>query len=347
MSKRPRPQPGRKKRRELGLETYSPRLSQGQLDENHRQSVHEHYARNVDAIREKRRIQMAEKKRDKQLKRRRWDPPKKTKPSTEPELNSNPSSSRTSVRFHDVRAPSTLFDWEPRAPHATSEAGASPGTSVSRTSKELAAMSALVALAQPPIVSDKPASASTSTADSVLQMAKDLSDLDRHSAAGNEFCAAGTVAQHDGAPSRRPGASSPTWNEYGAAEHEAPSSRPPRGAVGDRGPHQQVASGRAKFSLMQQIHLECAGYMGPLSRVHAARIRVAELNSSALTMPTEEDRARWNARRRWRRQIIVDSGLLSLQQDHIIRSWTMDVDMALGRNEYLASGGETDFSGAD
>ncbi|KAJ7258145.1 hypothetical protein C8J57DRAFT_1341234 [Mycena rebaudengoi] len=121
-----RHQPGRKKCKELELEAYSPRLSQAQLSENHRQSVRKHYVRNADKIREKRRIQMAEKKREKQLRRRRWDPVKKTTPHALPE-----SELPTAAQLK---------------PTGSTNAGASPWTTESRSPEELAAIRGLFLL---------------------------------------------------------------------------------------------------------------------------------------------------------------------------------------------------------
>ncbi|KAJ7133264.1 hypothetical protein C8R44DRAFT_730444 [Mycena epipterygia] len=76
--------PKRKSRRKVDpdpSENYSPRLSKEQKAVNHRKASAEYYARNPQ-IREKRRVQAAEKRAGVKLKRRRWDPPKKNRGST-------------------------------------------------------------------------------------------------------------------------------------------------------------------------------------------------------------------------------------------------------------------------
>jgi hypothetical protein len=102
------------------------------------------YWRNADKIREKRRIQMAEKKyisnsrlyisrlttifcrREKQLRRRRWDPVKKTTPQALPE-----SELPTAAQLK---------------PTGSTNAGASPWTTESRSPEELAAIRGLFLL---------------------------------------------------------------------------------------------------------------------------------------------------------------------------------------------------------
>ncbi|KAJ7210987.1 hypothetical protein C8J57DRAFT_1400314 [Mycena rebaudengoi] len=174
MSKRH--QPGRKKRKELGLDTYTPGLSQAQLNENHRQSVHEYYVRHQDSIREKRRVQMAEKKRAKQLARRRWDPPKKAKPRSVPEPSPPALSQLEAPAVAQLKPTGTDsavgldyagFNDEPidivdggsrnsdtQDPEYAADADVPPLTAASWTPEELAAMHGLVLLGQTAVVDD-------------------------------------------------------------------------------------------------------------------------------------------------------------------------------------------------
>ncbi|KAJ7242244.1 hypothetical protein C8J57DRAFT_1244122 [Mycena rebaudengoi] len=54
-----------------------------------------------------------------------------------------------------------------------------------------------------------------------------------------------------------------------------------------------LPAGAAPLTLMQKINLERTGYVGRLSCVQAAQVRVSEINSGPLTQPTADDTISW------------------------------------------------------
>ncbi|KAJ7212364.1 hypothetical protein C8J57DRAFT_1256470 [Mycena rebaudengoi] len=287
MSKRH--QPGRKKRKELRLDTYTPRLSQAQLDENHRQSVREHYVR-----------------RAKQLARRRWDVPKKVKPCSVPEPSPPASSQLEALAAAQLKPTGTDsavgldyagFNDEPivgggtnsdtEDPERAANAGVSPRTAASQTA-----------------VTDDAANyilRRDSVRRTTIYLGSDGNSL-------NMICvleghSEGSFLQVDG------GILMPNEN------------------------HGRGASRPLSLTLMPEIQMEHTIYAGPLSRVQAAQLAVAKLNSGALTAPTEDDRASWNARRIRHLRIIKES-VLPEPENLRIRGWTVDVDDALGNHLY-------------
>ncbi|KAJ7260644.1 hypothetical protein C8J57DRAFT_1232892 [Mycena rebaudengoi] len=253
MSKRH--QPGRKKREELGLDTYTPRLSQAQLNENNRQSVHEYYVR-----------------RAKQLQRRRWDPPKNRVPHsvTDPEPRAPPQleapaaqlKPTNSSNLNDVPIADGGRNSDVQDPERAASAGESLRTDVSCSREELAAMCGLVLLGQPALILD------------------------------------------------------PDMPVDGPNEN-----------------HGQGGGPLPPLILMPEVQVEHPISTGALTRIQAAQLTVAKLNSGALTAPTEDDRSRWNARRIRHLRIIKES-LLPEKENLKIRGWTVDVADALGNHLY-------------
>ncbi|KAJ7256713.1 hypothetical protein C8J57DRAFT_1235577 [Mycena rebaudengoi] len=282
-------------------------LSQAQLNENHRQSVHEHYVR-----------------RAKQLARRRWDAPKKAKPRSVPEP-SPPTPSQLEAPAAAQLKPTgtdsavgldyTGFNDEPivgggrnsdtEDPERVANAGISPRTAVSQSPEELAAMHGLVLLGQTAVTDD--AANSILRRDSVCRKTIYLG-LDGYRNSPNMICVSeghsgGSFLQVDG------GILTPNEN------------------------HGQGVSRPLSLTLMPEIQMEHTIYAGALSRVQAAQLAVAKLNSGALTAPTEDDRASWNARRIRRLRIIKES-VLPEPENLRIRGWTVDVDDVLGNCLY-------------
>ncbi|KAJ7248049.1 hypothetical protein C8J57DRAFT_1240557 [Mycena rebaudengoi] len=353
-----RHQLGRRKCKELGLETYSPRLSQAQLLENHRQSVRKHYVRygsllngqtcaneqrywrNADTIREKRRIQMAEKKytsnsrlytsrlttifsrREKQLKRRRWDPAKKTTPHALPESEPpttaqlKPTGSTVEKLEHARFNVKAISDRSREPDTHISNASASPRTAESRSPEELAAIRGLVLLGQPAVVDNE--ATFLSTQDSVVRTTINRSFHGNSASRVPEGHSEGSFLPVD------TGILAPDENH-------------------GRGPLHPLS-----LTLMPELQMEHTIYAGALSRVQAAQLAVAKLNSGALTAPTEDDRASWNVRRIRRLRIIKES-VLPEQENLKIRGWTVDVDDALGNHLYweLDSEEETECQRAE
>ncbi|KAJ7232569.1 hypothetical protein C8J57DRAFT_1250541 [Mycena rebaudengoi] len=305
-------QPGRKKRKELGLDTYSPGLSQAQLKKNHRQSVHEHYMsgtiwRNADSIREKRRIQMAEKKRAKQLLRRRWDAPKRQSvPEAAAQLKATGSTidrRLENASLNDTTISDGVGDAAPQDLQPGFNAGSSPRTTGSRPPEELVASRGPVLLGQ---IALRVADSVTNSRDSVLQRAINLERLTATNLDGNS--------------------ANMLVDPVDVTEDSCGSSPP----VDEPNDHGQALLPPMK--LMEETQMEPI-YAGALSRVQAAQLSVTKLNSGTLTAPTEEDRASWNACRIRHLRIIKES-ILPEQENSRIRGWTVDVADALGNHLY-------------
>ncbi|KAJ6573278.1 hypothetical protein B0H10DRAFT_1964152 [Mycena sp. CBHHK59/15] len=190
---------------------YRPRLSEDQKAENHRKASAKYYSRNPD-LREKRRIQAAQKRAELKARRRRWDPPKLPKKLEKPLIDcthSNESdamsqkqaegfehsddlsasyqalprppslgdiyhSSPRHIQFQDPRAASTLASGHGRDEDVStnSEADAALGSAGSPNSDERLAVEVLAMLAAP--------EARTQSVDSILEKAKFLSSYGRY-----------------------------------------------------------------------------------------------------------------------------------------------------------------------
>ncbi|KAJ7242211.1 hypothetical protein C8J57DRAFT_1477461, partial [Mycena rebaudengoi] len=272
--------PGRKKREVLGLRGYNPKLSKTQLEYNHRHSVHEYYVRNLTRIREKRRIQMAEKKAEKQRRRRQWDPPKKSKPPIE----SYPSNgdAHSSADLLDLCTPSIggSRHADPGDADTTSGVDAAPNTVASPTSEELAVSNALIALAQPDFLGNKskPTLSLNGNSDSVLAMALLLD--------GNSANDADEVRELERNAIHEPHILADVQNTLAHPREDCVEHKT-LGPIEDT----PLSSGIASVS-MHEVNLERSGCVG--ERVQASQIRIAELNSAALTAPTASERASWN-----------------------------------------------------
>ncbi|KAJ6548327.1 hypothetical protein B0H10DRAFT_2381729 [Mycena sp. CBHHK59/15] len=236
--------------------------------ENHRKAVREHYARNAEAIREKRHSHRAAAK----LRRRRWDPPKK---SARPEVEDDD--------FIPCRSSAHSVASIGRAGFLSSGSYNSECLAVP-TADEIVASQALVSLGAQMRI--------TSSCDSVL--------------AGSSYRSSVSV-QLEPTPSIKQVSCYDSVLE--TARYLSSSARLHPSNLGGASPRSStrpgenpwwsLASTRSRalcrvLSLKQQIHLETTGFVGPLSRVQAAQIRVAELNlGHPWLSPTQAQMARW------------------------------------------------------
>ncbi|KAJ7256751.1 hypothetical protein C8J57DRAFT_1650142 [Mycena rebaudengoi] len=231
---------------------------------------------NAASVREKRRLQMAEKGGEK-LKRRQWDPPKKQAAPLSLDSVSHDDAEQP-VRptiFHDYRAQSSRSGCsedvgvlspasEGGAALGSSTCGAGEATSSrSPTSKEHLASRALLTLAHVEVEGEN-----ESSGDSIFEKAVDLSSL---GSTGVHVTTAGIQEVYPDTEIRE--------REYNAefGIHLEPGRLPP---------------GTAPLSLRQEMELERTGFVGELSRVQAAQIRIFSLNSRDLQLPTEDEMER-------------------------------------------------------
>ncbi|KAJ7281291.1 hypothetical protein C8J57DRAFT_1219184 [Mycena rebaudengoi] len=281
---------------------------------SHRLAVHKHYIRNAASIREKRRLQMAEKVAAKKLKRRQWDPPKKqvVPPSLESDSHDEDEGPARSIVFHDYRAESStsgdIGELRPRS--RASEGGAALGGSTSGTGdasdsptdKERPASGAMLSLANVEVENK-------SSHDSIFEKALDLSSL------GSMGCVYPDT-------------------EVREREHNVRlQSLRAQHAQAEFGIHLEpgrLPSGTAPLSLRQEMELERTGFVGELSRVQAAQIRIFSLNSGDLQSPTEDEIERWVVRRipLWTRMETRNPYLSSTNQTFIGR-WVVKVCTAV------------------
>ncbi|KAJ7204608.1 hypothetical protein C8J57DRAFT_1259271 [Mycena rebaudengoi] len=250
-------------------------------------------------------------KAEKQLRRRQWDPPKKTVPDPPHTIQSDDSKSQPAqtessnvrtppvVRFQDIRCLSSdeSLNGIPRDPDPASEPEAAPGTIVSqysRTSAEIAATGALLALNHsniqntpefldnltlrkhvPPLNAERHV-----TEESVLGVA--LMQGSQRDAVGAVTGLQITLPLPLPAPNpERVREITWSWDDQ---RHLKPGMLP---------------AGVAPLMLMQKINLERTGYVGRLSHVQAAQVRVSEINSGPLTQPTADDTISWTLVRKW------------------------------------------------
>ncbi|KAJ6626170.1 hypothetical protein B0H10DRAFT_1942018 [Mycena sp. CBHHK59/15] len=244
------------------------RLSQEEKAANHRRSQAAHYARNPD-IRERRRIQVAERRAAKKMERQRWDPPKgkNVAENTEDEdFDADDPGARISRKQTDcslisddqdlgeesaavdlraAHSESSLLTWDLNADvlDPTSEVEASRGTHASPTSDEWVATQALATLA--------------ALAEPGADVSRLIGWTIPPAAAIYPALAAQTYAA----------CHAPTGVTMAAAGNGPDVRSPP------------ISEG-----------------VGPLSRVQAAQARVAALNSGNLTRPTSADAAQWGRR---------------------------------------------------
>ncbi|KAJ7245598.1 hypothetical protein C8J57DRAFT_760717 [Mycena rebaudengoi] len=293
MSKRPLRQP----RRKNSDDTYSTRMPKEKQAERNRVAVRAYYERNQESIREKRRIGMAQKKAEKQLRHRRWDPPKKPVPDPAPTVQSDGGKSQGAraeanysswppvVAFQDIRCLSSDMSLNgiPRDLDPASEPDAAPGTIASRyscTSAEIAATGVLLSLNRPEI-------GSLPNALDDRALSQRIAPPNVQSSAGNNADDTGfgrKEARLDGnlfkgsqrpqpplLPAAKPERMTDFATELEGRKYLKPGRLPP---------------GTAALSLMQEISLERTGCVGLLSRVQAGQVRVFEINSAPLTPPT-------------------------------------------------------------
>ncbi|KAJ7265092.1 hypothetical protein C8J57DRAFT_1511653 [Mycena rebaudengoi] len=278
--------------------TYSTRLPKEKQAERNRVAVKAYYRRNIDSIREKRRIAMADKKAAKQLRRRQWDPPKKA--ASSPTLtvhsdNRSDLSARTNAsyvpppwpvdRFKDIRDMSSdgSLNRRPRDPNPASEAEAAWGTTISHHSHTSAESAAATLLAP-----NNSQIRNVQTLDGHISpehiplpvIESDIVDEAGDSLVGLDILRGSQRGVGIGPQAivSNPGRSREfTWNK-GGGQYLIPGSLPP---------------GSAPLTLMQQIHLERTGCVGQLSRVQVEQISVFRNNSGPLTRPSIDDEKLW------------------------------------------------------
>ncbi|KAJ7233084.1 hypothetical protein C8J57DRAFT_1382905 [Mycena rebaudengoi] len=88
--------------------TYQPRLNTEEQAANHRKASAGYYKRNITEIREKRRIQVAERRAAAKLRKRRWDPPKRSKRVEDP-ISTDPHGSGLESPVVDELSRSKVF----------------------------------------------------------------------------------------------------------------------------------------------------------------------------------------------------------------------------------------------
>ncbi|KAJ7261849.1 hypothetical protein C8J57DRAFT_459014 [Mycena rebaudengoi] len=88
--------------------TYQPRLNTEEQAANHRKASAGYYKRNIAEIREKRRIQVAERRAAAKLRKRRWDPPKRSKRAEDP-ISTDPHGSGLESLVVDELSRSEVF----------------------------------------------------------------------------------------------------------------------------------------------------------------------------------------------------------------------------------------------
>ncbi|KAJ7262550.1 hypothetical protein C8J57DRAFT_1231914 [Mycena rebaudengoi] len=278
--------------------------------ERNRVAVRAYYERNQESIREKRRIGMAQKKAEKQLRRRRWDPPKKPVPDP---------------------APTVQLDGGKNLDPA-SEPDAAPGTIASRysrTSAEIAATGVLLSLNRPEIGS--------------LPNTLDDRALSQRIAPPNVQSGAGNNADDTGFGRKEARLDS---NLFKGSQRPQPpllpAAKPER--MTDFATELEgrkylklgrLPPGTAALSLMQEISLERTGCVGLLSRVQAGQVRVSEINSAPLTPPTTDDTLSWTPERKrvWDRfgpnvGMLDEGGRLATMTLQSIHIWLLAIDSA-------------------
>ncbi|KAJ7262380.1 hypothetical protein C8J57DRAFT_1231751 [Mycena rebaudengoi] len=269
--------PTRKQNRSSGS------MSAAQKAEQHRLAVCEHYKKNATAIREKRRLQMAEKAAAKKLKRRQWDPPKKMVPP--PILKDVPSDVECPAQSQSVSAPANIFYDSCKA-------------------------SSVTWLKFPLLIewkqgSSRPKSKIVSGAgndnDSILEKAMELSTISSTRAAEYPF------------------------REVEERQHTMLlQSLRRRHALAEYG----MCIVPAPLSLRQRLELEKTGFVGELSQVQAAQIRVFYLNAREFQVPTPEEMKLWVIRRTPPYKMLRNPDLEPVKQTSI-RRWTIRVSNSI------------------
>jgi hypothetical protein len=92
----------------------------------------------------------------------------------------------------------------------------------------------------------------------------------------------------------------------------------------------RLPPGAAPLSLRQEMELERTGFVGELSRVQAAQIRIFSLNSRDLPSPTEVEMERWVLQRvRLCTRLETRNPYLSSRTQTFIGRWTVKVFTAV------------------
>ncbi|KAJ7280889.1 hypothetical protein C8J57DRAFT_1564198 [Mycena rebaudengoi] len=242
-------------RRKKDDETYSPMMSEAKKAANHRKAVRDHYANAA-----------------RKLKRRQWDPPKKSAgtPATAETVNVHSSMAELPV-FLDHRAASISAYCDDIDHVPASEAGAAPST--------------VVALATSADAGPKVLTSAELVATQALLTLAHVTEMDNDPLGNSIF----KNAMHASLTERRPVVSESPSMDIGAPQlllnvHAEFGVYPKPG---------RLPYGTAPLSLRQEMHLERTGFVGALSRVQAAQIRVFSLNSGNWTLPTDEEIAEW------------------------------------------------------
>ncbi|KAJ6457564.1 hypothetical protein C8R47DRAFT_1247123 [Mycena vitilis] len=286
-SRRAKPKPPANKATK-DAEEFSPSIPEDEKARRHRKAQAKYRAKNPE-IREKQRIYAAQRRASVKAKRRRWDGPKHTRTrSAEPEPQVEDDSVPDGYSFQDPRARSDLQGG------ADQERDISEmpvmGTTGSPTPDECLAATALAELAEGEGegVIHGPENQAGSR-DSVLERAMQLSSVESSLMA----------------PYFPP--------NYALGET-------PMAVAARAG---ELPAGVTPLSRLQGLKLHY-GHMVELSPVQSAQIYVAELNTGALTPPTDAEAAQWGLR-----PDTATWGCLTYGQGHAVTVWRTTVCKAI------------------
>ncbi|KAJ7258027.1 hypothetical protein C8J57DRAFT_1516402 [Mycena rebaudengoi] len=232
-------------------------MSAAKKAENHRLAVRKHYMSNAASVRESvgyrwlRRRAAAKK-----LKRRQWDPPKKQAAPLSLDSVSHDDTEQPArpIIFHDYRAQSSRSGCSEDVREATG--------SRSPTAEEHLASRALLTLAHVEVDGEN-----ESSGDSIFEKAMDLSSL---GSTGVRVATAGIQEVYPDTEIRE--------REYNVRLQSLRAQH----AQAEFGIHLEpgrLPPGTAPLSLHQEMELERTGFVGELSRIQAAQIRIFSLNS--------------------------------------------------------------------
>ncbi|KAJ7217442.1 hypothetical protein C8J57DRAFT_1537708 [Mycena rebaudengoi] len=284
--------------------TYDTKLPKEERAQRHREAVQRHYKKNDTTIREKRRLQMAQKKAEKKLRRRRWDPPKKIKRVDSPVLSDN----------GDRSGPAGSVD---------SLSSAAPAMALERD---------LCSDAHTPISSSSFNGGihDTELASEVDAVAGTVSS--QHSRTFAQIAAPDTVSQNS-----RTSAEIIATNALMALHQFNPPSGPGAESVDVQGADGSLDS-VFEMALLLSSDGDSSAVLGvhkhdhvhPSSRVQAGQIRIAELSSGPVTAPTEEDAAAWALSREYGSGPgdfgpLEDYERLPMRMQEAVLDWTMRV----------------------
>ncbi|KAJ7450109.1 hypothetical protein FB451DRAFT_1410455 [Mycena latifolia] len=268
-----------KKKKVQDDEEYDPaakRLNAEERAERRRATDRARYHRNPQ-IREKKRVQMAEKRAAVRARRRQWDPPKKTRGEVQldtEEFHSFLEAHRGRTPSHSLTAPTTgnQIDASFSIENSGHKEDRGSGAPACATSAELLATIVLAEMARARVAAvgqqddrisllalatqPSPVSLPEDAEDSVLALAMQLSST-RSSAAR---CQASTES--------------------------------PRQETGDD-TLQVLPPGVSPLTAKQSLRLQDSGTIGPLTPVQRAQVAVAELNSGDLLGPTPVEANLW------------------------------------------------------